>query len=324
VADDPKRTKLGVGGEAAKRNADLVGKTVLQRYVIEEQLGAGAMGVVYRGRHTKRGTHVAIKVLHEHLLDEPTMLARFEREAQTAERLRHPNVAGVLEVGAAPDGRLAMVMEFAEGRRLSDVMEESLSRERVINLMRQLLLGLEHAHGVGVVHRDLKPDNVIVGPDDVPRIVDFGIAALRTDDSAEGGRLTATGALLGTPLYIAPEQARGDAIDGRADLFALGVILFEIMAGATPFEGSSLEIVVANMNEDIPPVIVRAPDRTPDPVLEAFMKKLSARDRDKRFSDARAALDVLELVEHDPPAAELALGKTDVARALALISLPEL
>ncbi|MEO7736378.1 MAG: serine/threonine-protein kinase [Kofleriaceae bacterium] len=305
---------------------DLVGQVVLERYLVEAELGSGAMGTVYRGRHVKLARDVAIKVLHAELIHDRTMRARFEREAAAAARLRHPNVSGVLDVGASAAGHQLMVMDLVEGESLGQLMTEPLSRARIINFVRQILRGLDHAHGAGLVHRDLKPDNVIVERDlhggEVPRIVDFGIAVLRGDDALTGGKLTQTGALIGTPRYMAPEQARGEPVDHRADLFALGMMLFEMMTGVTPFDGSPLEVVIANMNEDLPAIAARAPDVAPDPVLELFLRRLAARDRDRRFATAHEALEILELVERDPDDAQLRLGRIDVERALAVVCLP--
>ena len=306
---------------------ELIGEVVLERYVIESELGSGAMGAVYKGRHVKLKRPVAIKVLHDELVHEPTMLARFRREAQIAARLSHPNVIGVLDVGETKTGRQLMVMEFAEGPTLTEVMTIAPARRRVIQLMRQLLQGLAHAHGEGLIHRDLKPDNIIVeiAPDgtELPRIVDFGIAILRTADGEFGERLTSSGMMLGTPLYMSPEQAQCDPIDHRADLFSLGVILYEMMAGKPPFEGTAMEIAVANISRDPPPIAKRAPNREVDPALELYARKLMARRADNRFATAKEALQMLDLVERDPKEAMLRLGKMDVDRAMAVISLPE-
>ncbi|MBA3396884.1 MAG: serine/threonine protein kinase [Deltaproteobacteria bacterium] len=307
----------------------LIGQVVLDRYVIESELGAGAMGAVYKGRHHKLKRVVAIKVLHEHLTHEPTMLARFRREAHIAAKLQHPNVISVLDVGETASGLQVMVMEYAQGPTLTEVMTVSPARRRMIQLLHQLLLGLDHAHGVGLIHRDLKPDNIIVAIGDdgteIARIVDFGIAILRVpDESGEGGRLTASGMMLGTPLYMSPEQAQCEPIDHRADLFSLGVILYEMLAGVTPFEGTAMEIAVANISRDPPSIAQRSPGREVDPLLELYARKLMARKPDRRFSSAREALDVLDLIERDPAEASLWLGKTDVPRALEMISLPEL
>jgi serine/threonine-protein kinase len=261
------------------------------------------MGTVYRGRHVKLPRQVAIKVMHDDLETDPGMLARFQREAVVAGKLHHANVVAVIDVGEHA-GRPAMVLEFAEGPSLQAVMERErpLPRARMVDLVRQILAGLEHAHALGLVHRDLKPDNVIVEAGTTPRIVDFGIAFLRDPDATEdGGRLTASGIIIGTPRYMAPEQARGGDIDHRVDLFSLGVIVYEMLAGAPPFEGTAMEIAVANMNEP-PPAIPGADHR-----LDRFMRRLFERDADRRLPSARAALDVLDL---------------DVDLALATVSLP--
>jgi serine/threonine-protein kinase len=309
--------------DAKRVRQDLVGRVVIDRYLIEAELGSGATGTVYRGRHVRLGRNVAIKVLHEDFVHNRTMLARFRREAEAAARLHHPNVSSVLDVGETPDGHQLMVMDLVEGRSLGELMETWLGQERIIHLVRQILQGLEHAHGAGLVHRDLKPDNVIVELDqhgkEVPRIVDFGIATLRTDEAAAMNRLTETGMLLGTPLYMAPEQAKGEIVDHRADLFALGVILFEMLSGTTPFEGSAMEVVIANMNEDVPAIASRAPHANADPVLELFMRRLAARDPARRFASAQDALAMLDLIEQDPAEASLQLGKIDIARALAVV-----
>ncbi len=291
----------------------LVGTVVEERYCIEEELGAGAMGTVYLGRHIKVGRPVAIKVLHDELVQDPTMVQRFEREANIAARLKHDNLVAVIDIGLTPDGKRCMVLELAPGRSLADMVVRPMPRERAIDVTRQLLLGLEHAHALGLIHRDLKPENVLVEEHAdgrlTPRIVDFGIAVLRdTDDSsADGRRLTTNGLVLGTPMYMAPEQARGDAVDHRADLFALGVIVYELLAGKPPFEGSGVEIMMLNMMQE-PPSIATRTGLTVDPLLEAFARVLMAREPDGRFTNAQAALDMLALIDHDRDAAARALG----------------
>ena len=324
---DIKRTELGVGKSARREPPALAGKTVLGRYRIEALLGKGAMGTVFRGVDEKLEREVAIKVMHDHLGAEPTMLARFQREAKAAGRLQHPNLVSVLDVGATPEGLQVMVLELARGPALADLMTKPLPRAQIIHLVRQLLSGLAHAHEAGLIHRDLKPANVLVehaaGGTEIARIVDFGIAVLRDpDDTVAGGKLTSTGQVLGTPVYMAPEQATGDAIEHRIDLFALGVIVYEMLAGAWPFDGNAIEIALANISKDPPPVAVRSPGSDPDPLLERFARKLMARQLDKRFSSAHAALDVLELLETDPQAAALALGMIDVSKSLGTITLP--
>ncbi len=306
---------------------DLIGQTVLDRYVIEEELGRGAMGTVYRGRHTRLRRNVAIKIMHEHLAGEPMLLERFRREAQAAGKLDHVNVVAVLDVGELSDGKQVMVMEYAQGRPLSELMTGPLPAARAIGLLRQILRGLDHAHAAGLVHRDLKPDNVIVqrGDDggEVLRIVDFGIAVLRApDESVEGGRLTASGMIVGTPQYMAPEQAKAEPVDHRADLYAVGIILYEMLGGRTPFDGTSMEIALQKIDHDPPPIADRA-GIVVDRVLDAYMRRLLARDRDRRVASAHAALELLELYARDRLEAATALGVIDVERALAIVALPD-
>ena len=275
-----------------------IGSIALERYRIEAELGAGAMGTVYRGRHVKVGRTVAIKVMHDHLLRDPAMVERFEREARIAAKLDHQNLVAVIDLGTTDDGKQLMVLEHAPGRPLADLVTAPQPRTRVIALMRQLLAGLDHAHRLGLVHRDLKPENVLVETTrdglEVARIVDFGIAVLREpDDSGDGRRLTSEGLVLGTPMYMAPEQARGEAVDGRADLFALGVIVYELLAGAPPFCGEGLDVMMRNLTEDPPPIAERT-GCVVDPGLEAFARTLMARERAARFQSAQQALDALD------------------------------
>jgi serine/threonine-protein kinase len=324
--DLSQRTRIGVGDAKPKKTSPLLGKIVLDRYRIESVLGAGAMGSVYRGRHMKLERDVAIKVLHESLASDRKMLARFQREAQAAARLQHPNLISVLDVGEA-DGHPVMVLEYAKGPRLSDIINgKPLAPERIIKLVRQLLAGLAHAHAANLIHRDLKPANIMVEMDDgveIPRIVDFGIAILRDGDGEQsGGKLTDTGQILGTPLYMAPEQAKGDAIDHRIDLFALGIIVYEMLAGVPPFKGSAIEIALANISKDAPPVSKRVPGVTADPLLERYARKLMARNLANRFPDAAEAMRVLDLLVDDPAIARLELGLADTNRAASLVSLP--
>jgi len=330
-----KQTMIGLGVGAGGRGRatsepgagdDLIGKVVVERYVVEARLGRGAFGAVYRGYHVKLRRPVAIKVLHAHLVHEPRVLQRFRREAELAARLAHGNVAGVLDVGETPDGRQLMVLELAPGRPLTELLGEPMPGARVVGLLRQLLLGLEHAHAAGLVHRDLKPDNIIVEQcadgAEIARIVDFGIAVLCDPDGGSGeSRLTATGQMIGTPLYMAPEQARLEEVDPRTDQFALGVIAYQMLAGVTPFAGSSVEVAISNMTKDPPSIAERAAVEV-EPLLERFTRKLMARNPSHRFLSASAALAVLELLERDPAAAGAALGVMDAGKAMAVVALP--
>ncbi|CAN5904755.1 hypothetical protein BH11MYX3_BH11MYX3_16800 [soil metagenome] len=293
----------------------LIGQIFANRYQLEQRLGEGAMGAVYRAKHVKVGRAFAVKTLHARLLEDHKIAQRFEREAELAGRLRHPNVIGVVDVGETPDGIRYMVMEYAEGDDLAVVLDEApMKPDRIIHLVRQLLEGLYHAHEQGLIHRDFKPENVIVETDmhgaEVPRIVDFGIAILREGgDSPDGeGRLTTNGLVLGTPHYMAPEQAVADPIDHRIDLFALGIVIYEMLCGKLPFDGTGAEVARANLLIDPPPISKRVPYLEVDPLLEAFARNLMSKKRDHRPPTAKAAREILDLIERDRPAAAAALG----------------
>ncbi len=298
----------------------LIGEVLASRYQIEHRLGEGAMGAVYRAKHVKVGRPFAVKILHARLLDDDKIAERFEREAELAGRLRHPNLIGVVDVGET-HGRRYLVMDFAEGRDLAGLLSEApMPAARVINLTRQMLDGLYHAHEQGLIHRDFKPENVIVEHDshgeEVPRIVDFGIAILREagDSAGAPGRLTTNGLVLGTPHYMAPEQAVADPIDHRIDLFALGIIIYEMLCGKLPFDGSGAEVARANLLLDPPPIARRVPFLEVDPLLEAFARRLMEKRRDDRPATAKAARELLDLITLDPDAAARELAVPPDAR----------
>jgi serine/threonine-protein kinase len=291
----------------------LVGKVLAARYLICEPIGVGGMGTVFRAEHAKIGRKLAIKILHPRMLENEKCRRRFDREAALAARMRHRNVAGAIDVGITPEGLRYLVMEYAEGRSLRDLLKQPLAGPRVLHLAKQLCDGLYHAHEQGLIHRDFKPDNVIIERDadgeETPRILDFGVAIEIADLSpGERRRLTTDGTVLGTPHYMAPEHASGQPIDHRSDLFALGVICYEMLAGVMPFEGTGVEVSRAYLFREIPPMKQRAPDADVDPLLEAFTRTLLARSRDARPPTARAARLLLEQIERDRPEAARQLG----------------
>ncbi|HEU4730690.1 MAG TPA: serine/threonine-protein kinase, partial [Kofleriaceae bacterium] len=292
----------------------LVGQVLASRYQIESRIGEGAMGAVYRAKHVKVGRAFAVKVLHSRLLEDKKVLLRFEREAELAGRLRHPNVIGVVDVGET-HGLRYMVMDFAEGPDLAQKLSEApMPPARIIHLVRQMLEGLYHAHEQGLIHRDFKPENVIIEHDthgaEMPRIVDFGIAILRDGgESADAqGRLTTNGLVLGTPHYMAPEQAVADPIDHRIDLFALGIVIYEMLSGRLPFDGNGAEVARANLLLDPPPIVQRVPYLEVDPLLEAFARRLMEKKPKARPATAKAARELLDLIARDRAAAAAALG----------------
>jgi serine/threonine-protein kinase len=322
---DGKRTKLGVGpGVPYKDEIDLVG-SIVGTYLVESKIGRGAMGTVYRAKDLDTNRVVALKALHEHHLNEPRAVERFRREARLAARLGHPHVVGVFELIQTADGRFAIAFELVEGEPLTEIITMPLAPERAMTLAAQLLRGLEHAHAVGLVHRDLKPDNVLVewrNARDHARIVDFGIAIAHEGSAESLDRLTATGQVVGTIGYMSPEQALGDVVDERADLYSLGLILYEMLAGVPPYEGKAIDVLGKKLRSDPPLFADRVPSIIVEPMLELYCRKLLQRQPEHRFQTAREALNVLKLIETDPRSAAPFLGIMDVEKAIAVVSLP--
>jgi tRNA A-37 threonylcarbamoyl transferase component Bud32 len=295
--------------DSAPESDRLIGEVIASRYRIEARLGDGAMGAVYRARHVKVGRPFAVKVLRPTLLGDDTIRRRFLREAELAGSLDHPNIVGMVDIGETSNGLCYLVMEYAPGATLYDLILEAapLPVPQVIAIMRQLCDGLAHAHDRGLIHRDFKPENVVIERGDRGerlKIIDFGIAILRDEAmSSSPERLTTTGIVLGTPHYMAPEQALGDLLDHRVDLFALGVMCFEMLTGRPPFDGDGVDVARANVALDTPAMSERAPGRMFDPLLEALTRRLMSKSRDARPASAAAARALIDLIERDRPAA---------------------
>jgi serine/threonine-protein kinase len=277
-------------------HAQLIGRTLADKYFIESLIGCGGMGAVYRARQVALDKWVAVKVLHREMEGEPKFVARFEREALSSSRLDHPNSLRVLDFGE-DGGLFYLVMEYVEAEDLLGVMnrEWPLSDERVVHILSQALAALAVAHDMGIVHRDLKPENILVlaGADDdglpvdVVKVCDFGIAkvAAPRDSGSFEPSLTVDGLAIGTPDYMSPEQARGEPVDGRSDLYSIGVVLYHLLAGRTPFTGDSPLGVALQHVADEP----RPPSRFRDvhPALEAICLCALAKSPADRFQTAR-------------------------------------
>ena len=282
----------GSGAQTVVEGDPLVGRVLDGKYEILAQLGAGGMGAVYRARRVLIGDEVALKVLHAKFVDDDTLVERFRREARAAAQLQHPNVVTIHDYGEARgrEGFAYIVMELVRGESLRDLLkrEGRLDARRAVSLMRDICAGVGAAHRRGIVHRDLKPDNVIVIPadEDSPservKVVDFGIAKLR--DMAADNTLTAAGAMVGTPFYMSPEQCKGESLDARADVYSLGAMLFELLAGAPPFSAPTLTgIIIQHITHPPPPIPQNA--NVPPP-LQAAIERALSKDADKRQSDA--------------------------------------
>lgn len=263
------------------------GQKLAGRYVLESPLASGGMAEVWRGHDEVLGRPVAVKVLHERLATDDDFLDRFRREAVTAARLSHPGVVRVFDTGV-DEGLCFIVMELYEGTTLADRLEAgTLSPDEAARIARGMLDGLAHAHAQDVVHRDVKPGNVLLHAGQV-KLADFGIAK-----AAHGGDLTTTGTLLGTARYLAPEQVDAASVDHRADLYAVGIVLYEMLTGRTPFraETAIAEATLRLTEAPTPPRALRAGIPRE---LETVVMRALARDPDERFQSAaemRAALD---------------------------------
>ncbi len=228
--------------------SDLAPSTQVGEYVVGEKIGVGGMGAVYAAVHPIIGKKVAIKVIAQHLCQNEDAVARFLREAQAVNAIGHPNIVDVFSIGALPDGRSFLVMELLEGETLADRLKrEKFHLRDVIDILDQVLAAVEAAHAKQIIHRDLKPDNVFLVPRPdggiAVKLLDFGIAKLQ--DPRSGARATTTGMLLGTPMYMAPEQAKGRAISTAADVYALGGVAFEMLTRRPPFWADNAAEVIA-------------------------------------------------------------------------------
>ena len=279
-----------------------IGTIVGERYRIVSRIGVGGMGAVYRAEHTMMRRDLAIKVLLPELGGKEEFARRFEREAESASRLTHPNIITVTDFGRTPEGSLFLVMEFLAGESLSDAIGAGpMPTERALAIMRQILRALEHAHAAGVVHRDLKPENIMLvdreGQRDVVKILDFGIAKV-TQPQSGGEALTQAGVIFGTPEYLSPEQALGEAVDARADIYAAGIILYEMLAGRRPFENEDkVKIISMHLSHAPPRIRDVAPSvDVPLPLEQAIMQSLE-KTREHRFATATAFLQALDDAE---------------------------
>jgi serine/threonine protein kinase len=290
----------------------LVGRTLPGGYVILELVGIGGMGRVYRAEQTNLGRTVAVKIIHPHLVGEENAAARFITEARAASRLNHPNSVGIIDFGKTADGQLYLVMEFLRGRDLARVLYDQapLPFRRIVDVLRQALAALAEAHNENIIHRDLKPENIILEParsgGDFVKVVDFGLAKMRAETQAPG--ITSPGIVCGTPEYMSPEQARGDPLDARSDLYSVGIILYQLLTGRLPFEADSpTQVVLAHLTQIPKDPRDVAPDRRiPKPLVDVALRCLEKEPVD-RYQDAdelsAELARVLHVIEERPAAA---------------------
>jgi len=288
------RTPLppGKGAAGLDRASSLSNQILDARYQVMKKLGEGGMSYVYLAKEISSGETVAIKVLSPRLASDKSSVERLRREAGLAMRLDHPNVCRILRLGESEDGLIYLVMPFLKGELLSDreVRGGPMEIAPSITLLKQMCAGLHHAHELQIIHRDLKPENVMLVPNDdggsVERavVMDFGLAKERRADPAIA-KLTATGIILGTPEFMSPEQIRGKPLDARSDIYALGIVAFEMFTGKLPFQGrNAQEMMIARLRSQPIPIRSLRSD-VPDPVEKALTKALQT-NPDDRFMTA--------------------------------------
>jgi serine/threonine-protein kinase len=298
-----------------KPKSDIIGRTLDDRYRIEERLGVGGVGAVYRATHVTLGRPVAVKLLLEGL--DPSFRARFEREAKALAGLRHPNIVSIVDYGVTEDMPY-LVMELLEGETLSQrINNRTLKSDEVLEIARQLLRALSFVHEQGLVHRDLKPGNVFAeklpGGEERIKLLDFGLAKVIEGDGKDEPPVTRAGHAVGTPAYMAPEQVAGDAADARTDCYGVGVLLFQMLCGRVPFVGEPMEQLRSSLVTPAPALSEAKPSLKPRPELEALVARAMCKPRDGRFQSAADMLAALEAVPRpwlldDPAFADTALA----------------
>ncbi len=285
-----------------------------ERYRVEARIGAGGMAEVYRGFDQVLDRTVAIKVLLPQFARDAGFVARFRREAQAAARLNQPTIVGVFDTGADGD-RQYIVMEFVEGRTLADFLSSGRRPTLVqaVELTRKIAEALAAAHAQGIVHRDIKPGNVMVTRDGFVKVMDFGIARMQTDVTAPQ-----TSSVIGTPTYLSPEQAQGQAVDARSDIYSLGCVLYELLAGRPPFTGDTpVAIAYKQVNETPVPPSAHNPEVPPQ--LDAVVMKCLAKNPANRYQSAEELAADLERVKkgQDVEATPLLAGAGDATQVIA-------
>jgi serine/threonine protein kinase len=307
----------------------LVGQTLASKYRIEELINEGGMGAVYRGTHTLMDKTVAVKVLHPALAADDKIVARFSREARAASRISHPHALNVTDFGESENGIVFLVMEYLRGQTLKDVIrsEGPMSLTRATGIIRQVSGALDAAHAQGVVHRDLKSDNIMledVGDGDWAKVLDFGIAKIQEDVGSTDPALTAANMIIGTPQYMSPEQcSQASEIDSRSDIYSLGVILYEMLAGHVPFTGDNPTAIMMKHLQDPPPSILEERVDLPPAVGRIIARAMAKRPED-RYQSAGELSETLALAANgeSPVVTEAATSPNSAERATNRIIVP--
>ena len=273
------------------------GEVIAGRYELLELIGKGGMSSVYKAHDRLLDRQIAVKILHPHFTEDEEYVERFRREARAVAQLSHPNIVTVIDRGE-DEGRQYIVFEYVEGENLKQLLERTgpMPVRDALLMALQMARALAFAHGRGLIHRDVKPQNVLMNADGQAKMTDFGIAR-----SVDVQGVTITGTVLGTSEYIAPEQARGERVDAQTDVYSLGVVLYELLVGGVPYEGETfVTVALKHVNEPVPPVLERRPDVPPRVALA--VERAMAKSRDERFSSMEELVDELVgcLHELDP------------------------
>ena len=273
------------------------GEVIAGRYELLELIGKGGMSSVYKAHDRLLDRQIAVKILHPHFTEDEEYVERFRREARAVAQLSHPNIVTVIDRGE-DERRQYIVFEYVEGENLKQLLERTgpMPVRDALLLALQMARALAFAHGRGLIHRDVKPQNVLLNADGQAKMTDFGIAR-----SIDVQGVTITGTVLGTSEYIAPEQARGERVDAQTDVYSLGVVLYELLVGGVPYEGETfVTVALKHVNEPVPPVLERRPDVPPRVALA--VERAMAKSPDERFSSMEELVDELEgcLDELDP------------------------
>ena len=301
-------------GERKSENSgsrdNMVGRTLNRRYVVGEKIGEGGFGAVFRGKQLATGRDVALKILHPYNVGDATIVARFRREAAACSTLRNPHTVITYDFDETDDGVLYLAMELLTGRSLHHLerAEGTLNPLRVLRIIDQVAEALGEAHANGIIHRDMKPENVFIerrADEDYVKVLDFGIAKIVSDERG-GAALTAVGQTLGTLEFMSPEQLRGQNLDGRSDIYALGMMAYEMLTGHLPFKDAKTPVQIINfhLQSPPPPPSRLAPNANIPPDVDAVIMKMVAKSRDDRHANTSALrdhiADVLEASSSPP------------------------
>lgn len=272
----------------------MIGRTILGRYEIQRLLGEGGMGRVYLAKQTDLGRQVVVKVMHEHIAKDAKFRERFQRETLLMARFQHPYAVTLYDAALNNDDGSCIVMEYVKGGNLEKLLEKlkRMSTPRVVRLMMQLCEVLQAAHDEGIIHRDLKPANLMLVDPDTPKerikVMDFGLAKLIEDGELQRVTDTSVDFAVGTPAYICPEQVRGEAMDHRGDLYSVGIMAFELLAGRVPFKGNSgMDVLLAHATEDPPTFASLGMGSWVPRAVEVVIRKCLAKDPDDRPQSAK-------------------------------------